>query len=342
VRNNIFALAAEEQIKRSRQEEHTSFIFECNIVYQDKGPLLGGNWGNRQFRLDANVYWRSGYEPTFTGLPFAEWQAESGQDATSVVADPRFVDVGRRDFRLRPDSPALRLGFVPIDPSKAGLVGTAEWTALPKKVRRSATVFAEWQERSGVADSFEDTPVGQKPALATISGVGAGAVLAVTDATAAGGRRSLQVVDASGLERDYHPHFFYRTALLHGPVRVALDWRVEAGAQPWLEGRDAANPYRAGPSVRVDAQGQLLAGRKVLTRVPLGQWFHVEIDFRAGREATGTYDLTVTLPGGERRRFAGLPFGHQEFRRLQWVGFMSMAKQPATYFVDNLKVEVVK
>jgi hypothetical protein len=33
----------------------------------------------------------------------------------SVIADPRFVDGGSYNFTLRPDSPALSLGFQPIN-----------------------------------------------------------------------------------------------------------------------------------------------------------------------------------------------------------------------------------
>jgi hypothetical protein len=36
------------------------------------------------------------------------------------VADPRFVDVARDDFRLKPDSPAFALGFKPIPVEKIG------------------------------------------------------------------------------------------------------------------------------------------------------------------------------------------------------------------------------
>ncbi len=43
-----------------------------------------------------------------------------GYDRYSVVADPRFADVAKRDFRLAPDSPALALGFEPADFSTVG------------------------------------------------------------------------------------------------------------------------------------------------------------------------------------------------------------------------------
>ena len=143
VRNNIFALAAEGQIIRSRQEEHLSFSFERNIVYQDRGPLLGGNWSNKNYRMDHNVYWRVAGEPTFAGLPFEKWQRDMGQDAHSLLADPQFVDVAGRNFRLRPDSPAFRLGFKEIDTSTVGLVGPQEWVNLPKAIQRPPTVFPQ-------------------------------------------------------------------------------------------------------------------------------------------------------------------------------------------------------
>jgi hypothetical protein len=38
----------------------------------------------------------------------------------SVVADPLFVDPENGDFTLKSDSPALKLGFEPIDVSKVG------------------------------------------------------------------------------------------------------------------------------------------------------------------------------------------------------------------------------
>ena len=47
------------------------------------------------------------------------WQA-TGQDAHSILADPLFVDPAHDDYRLRPDSPAFKLGFKPIPVEKIG------------------------------------------------------------------------------------------------------------------------------------------------------------------------------------------------------------------------------
>jgi len=115
LRNNIFALSQEAQIARTRKEDHFTLAFERNIVYWKEGKLLSGNWDGDQFRWEKNLFWN----PAGTkGLPEA-WK-EKGLDKESVIADPLFVDPDKGDFTLKPDSPALKLGFQPIDVSKVG------------------------------------------------------------------------------------------------------------------------------------------------------------------------------------------------------------------------------
>lgn len=50
-----------------------------------------------------------------------EWRG-LGFDRHSVYADPMFVDPGKGDYRVQPESPALRLGFRNFDISRAGLL----------------------------------------------------------------------------------------------------------------------------------------------------------------------------------------------------------------------------
>jgi len=51
-----------------------------------------------------------------------EWR-DLGYDRHSIFADPLFVDADHGDYRLKPESPALRLGFQIFDPQEAGLEG---------------------------------------------------------------------------------------------------------------------------------------------------------------------------------------------------------------------------
>ena len=124
LRNNIFAFNREHQLMRTRNEEHTSFHFTNNIVLWDTGDLLGSNWEGNHFVADHNLYWdtRPGATPEtlrFAGATPAAWRAR-GEDVHSQIADPRFLAPARFDFGLQPDSPALAMGFHPIDLSTVG------------------------------------------------------------------------------------------------------------------------------------------------------------------------------------------------------------------------------
>lgn len=80
-------------------------------------------------RWDNNLYWHDGlevkvfapgnepYSQWFRPLTF--WQG-LGFDRESRVADPQFVDAKRHDYRLKPTSPAFKLGFEQIDLSSVG------------------------------------------------------------------------------------------------------------------------------------------------------------------------------------------------------------------------------
>lgn len=131
IRNNIFAFGREQQLQRTRAEEHRSFTFSRNIVVWDSGKLLDGQWNDPGFLMADNLYWQAaGAAFDFAGRSFADW-TQSGQDAGSRVADPGFSDLAVRDFRLRPDHPAIQaIGFQVFDATRAGVYGDEAWKAL--------------------------------------------------------------------------------------------------------------------------------------------------------------------------------------------------------------------
>jgi len=115
VRNNIFAFGRDAQIQRSRPEEHTSFLFQHNIVYWKEGALFAGNLSDFHFLFDDNIYWKEGGgDISFAGLSFEQWR-EKGMDRRSLIADPLFKNAASFDFRLNDNSPALKIGFVPFE-----------------------------------------------------------------------------------------------------------------------------------------------------------------------------------------------------------------------------------
>jgi hypothetical protein len=124
LRNNIFAFARDHQLQRTRPEPHLSFSFVTNIVYFDSGPLLGGDWSGDNYVMDWNLYFdaRPDAQPGQLRVGPCSWQGWQlrDHDEHSVVADPLFIAPWQGDFRLRPASPAPKLGFAPIDLSTVG------------------------------------------------------------------------------------------------------------------------------------------------------------------------------------------------------------------------------
>ncbi len=124
VRNNVFALARDHQVQRTRVEPHPSFSFATNIVYFDSGALLAGDWAGDNYQIDSNVYFdaRPGAQPEsmrFAGQSLEKWRAR-GHDLHSVIGDPLFVAPSESNFGLRPNSPAFGLGFKPINLQRIG------------------------------------------------------------------------------------------------------------------------------------------------------------------------------------------------------------------------------
>ncbi len=98
-----------------------NFLFERNIVFWNADrKVLHGKWNDTNVVMRKNLYWQEGGGEVKIGPEtWSQWQAR-GMDEGSAVADPMFVDALKYDFRLKPASPALKLGFEPFDLSKVG------------------------------------------------------------------------------------------------------------------------------------------------------------------------------------------------------------------------------
>ncbi len=105
-------------------EDSTENVFQRNITVvagategsgSQASTVIGAvrmpkpaNWGT----FDHNLWWNinSGkFDAGKAGNSLESWQKSQGKN--SVFADPLFVDPVNRDYRVKPDSPALELGF---------------------------------------------------------------------------------------------------------------------------------------------------------------------------------------------------------------------------------------
>ncbi len=109
-----------------------------DAIYRVVYPPEKGKWIDE---IDYNVLYNydepgtEGFALTFAPRgdqqgadTWQQWQ-KLGFDKHSVFADPMFVDPGKGDFRVKPNSPALKLGFVNFEMDKFGLLPdfTKKW-----------------------------------------------------------------------------------------------------------------------------------------------------------------------------------------------------------------------
>ncbi|MDA3926919.1 MAG: right-handed parallel beta-helix repeat-containing protein [Kiritimatiellae bacterium] len=75
-----------------------------------------------------------------------EWEAwqMQGADTHSIIADPLFVDPDNGDFHLKPESPAIKLGFKPIPLDKIGLYKSDARATWPIKEAEGVRENPQW------------------------------------------------------------------------------------------------------------------------------------------------------------------------------------------------------
>ena len=101
-------------------------VIERNIFYSPNGPAVFYTFLNGQpqqlatSKVDHNLYYAAGVEERSTPKFLQDLQA-LGVALTDQYADPMFASLKERDFRLRPDSPALKMGIKQIDLKGIGL-----------------------------------------------------------------------------------------------------------------------------------------------------------------------------------------------------------------------------
>ncbi len=334
-------------------------IFQYNIVYLDGDGTpfrFVPEWKSYNKIIDYNVYWRDDGEPIkFLDFTWEQWREKEGikdiwytprMDAHSRVADPKFVDAENRDFTLQPDSPALALGFRPIDMTGVGLYGDAKWTSLPARFPMQPLLPNERAQHVMLPeDNFDDALPGQKPArAAAVEDVAGGAYVEVSDRQALSAPYSLRFVDAGDLT--YHlPHIYY-SPKLGGDMKLRMEFDLyrEPGAMLWTEWRRTAAHEQVGPCIYIEKDGQLLLNKKNPTDVllPAGEWLHFTITDALGALADAQWDLKITdQAGAVLFEGEGLPCG-PEFDRIQWLGFVSNGTEPAEMYLDNVVVRQVE
>ena len=115
-------------------------VFRHNIIWGDYRPAVMHRppWGQE---MDNNLVHKEGAATA----PALKLQKQSGRDEHSIIADAQFIDPSKGDYRVKPGSPALALGFVnfPMDQfgvQKPSLKAMARTPVLPAAGATTAVV----------------------------------------------------------------------------------------------------------------------------------------------------------------------------------------------------------
>ena len=101
-----------------------NILFSFRKDYQPimmHGSFSDGTYDRlKDTQTDYNLYWCT--EDPDWGLRNVLLQREQfGLELNTQIADPMFIDLGKGDLRLRPESPAWKMGFVETDMNQVGL-----------------------------------------------------------------------------------------------------------------------------------------------------------------------------------------------------------------------------
>ncbi|MDO8540420.1 MAG: right-handed parallel beta-helix repeat-containing protein [Opitutaceae bacterium] len=345
IENNIFALTETHVLHKGTGREESSANFTRNILWFDRGELLEGGWRAPAMRVARNLYWDASRRPvTFLGLSWGKWR-ELGKDEGSFVADPLFVNPARWDFRLRPGSPAAKIGFVPFDESQAGVRGEGAWRALARSFPAPALPPRPPVPKLTplrLDEDFESTPIDWPPAIAKIEPTWAwqqyGLRVAVAAEPSPSGQRCLKMVENKPGLQTWAPMLIYYPAHREGQTRLSFDIKLDRASHLTVSMEDRTGKNVAplnGPFLDIREGRLFVAGRPPVT-IPWNQWIKLELVAGIGSQATGTFDLEVTLPDGTKHGLAGIKCRSRNWNHLQWLGFSSVGDGDSTILLDNI------
>jgi hypothetical protein len=144
VENNI--LIGNEGIQLHVPFDYNRDYIAHNIIILDlPAAYLFGRTSIRKMLdaslIDENLFWSLAqhFDPDLENHELKRYQA-GGIDRNSLSADPMFVDPLNLDFRLKPNSPALQVGFKPFPLDKFGVTKPA-LKAMAEKAHQQYNTF---------------------------------------------------------------------------------------------------------------------------------------------------------------------------------------------------------
>jgi parallel beta-helix repeat protein len=292
---------------------------------------------------------------------WVDW-LQLGQDKGSLAAPAKVEVTPEGEIKIAANSLAWKLGFAPIVTKLIGCYQSrtrVSWPLTPNRDRyREPPVLATipgfqrppkqrqpYQIVGPVQLDFENAPIGgRSPAGDAMAPVPSAIV--VSDEQAAGGTRSLRIVDASGLKHEWLPRIYFPVAFASGKVQLALDLYLPANSpvklyiDPRQYTESGKSEYLSGPQLMIEPDSTLRAGDKILATLPCDTWCRLDLTLELGKP-TDSSTLRLTVGKNATQTFP-IPHLAAGFQRLERVVIASLATEASTFYVDNLTIAPVK
>lgn len=225
-------------------------------------------------------------------------------------------------------------------PVAAALAGPREpWTALaerpplasPHPLAAMTLPTVEAIPRPPLNEDFERNAPGELPANLAAHGenAAAGALIRISDETAASGTQSLRLRRTPGLARPFYPYLTYQADLRTGTARVAFAFRLEPGAGLSLDLREDLpnNQLISALRWRADAGATWQAGA----------WYHFEVTVPLG-VAGAEVSLRVRDAAGAVVEERVSSLADAAWRRLDRVVITPAGAEEMVLYLDDIVV----
>ena len=356
--NNIYTTFRVSGVWRTRKENHMTLHVRNNIFWwtdpeSDMYRSRGEFEASKNADIDGNLYWCAHGDVSkkaFRGSDWSAWRA-SGNDEHGAVADPLFIDPEHGDWRLRTDSPALKMGFEPFDWRDSGVFPSndvwvakaAEQTWDPFEDAPKAPPYRRIDQAALDCEHLAVGPLrdGMDEMLPFNTAIGIPGGLSVTDKDAAGGKRALVFSDSPRNAHKFCPHLFLNCCIDDGTAVIRFAFKPVKGEGMTMELRHYINSigdFVTG-AVLSYAGGCLQADGRRIIAVPHGAWTDVELRIPVGGANVGKWSVTAAVRGGERRTESFGAFRNKRFTGLTWVGFMTYGDGKGIWQLDDFSLK---
>lgn len=142
--------------------------------------------------------------------------------------------------------------------------------------------------------------------------------------------------DAATYANRWEPFAYATLSHLSGTTVVEFDVKIDSTTNLRNEWRDDAGAYLTGPTMQITPAGVDIGGT-IVALMPVGVPTKFRITTSLGGNSTGTWKLEVTPEGQAATVVDGLAFKDPNWRKLNWLGFVSDAATTSKPCIATLK-----